>query len=294
MAALPYIQLYTADYLADTMHLTTEEHGAYLLLIFNYWQTGKPIPKKRLQKIARVPNDRWPSVEDSLSEFFNDDGENWIHERIERDLEAVKEAQDQRVRAGKASAEARKRSQQTKKERKGSDRSTPVEQPLQRTASENPTNKDTDTDTDSDTNKTLGTSASDAPTQGEEDQSGSSEKKPPYPHEFELAWQQYPKRPGSNPKRKAFQAWHARAKEGYDPAQMLAGVIRYAKFCTTTGKANTEYVMQAQRFFGPSAEFENEWTPPEQLADRPRHSGFGEIDYSKGLKQEVPDGVANF
>lgn len=141
---------------------------------------------------------------------------------------------------------------------------------------------------------TLGTSASDAPPDAEPDKSAIPEKKPPYPHEFELAWGKYPKRPGSNPKRKAYQAWHARAKEGYDPAQMLAGVIRYAKFCDTTGKANTEYVMQAQRFFGPSAEFENEWTPPDQLADRPRHSGFGDIDYSKGLKQGVPDGVANF
>lgn len=27
---------------------------------------------------------------------------------------------------------------------------------------------------------------------------------------------------------------------------------------------------------------------------RPRHSGFSDIDYSKGLKQGVPDGVANF
>ncbi|PAC71106.1 hypothetical protein CGS27_07440, partial [Enterobacter cloacae] len=90
MAALPYMQLYIADYLADTMHLSTEEHGAYLLLMFNYWQTGRPIPKNRLSKIARLSNDRWNAVEPSLKEFFNDTGTEWVQERIERDLEAVK------------------------------------------------------------------------------------------------------------------------------------------------------------------------------------------------------------
>lgn len=294
MAALPYIQLYIADYLADTMHLATEEHGAYLLLIFNYWQTGKAIPKKRLQKIARVPNDRWPSVEDSLSEFFTDDGDNWVHERIERDLESVMEAQEQRARAGKASAEARKRAKQTKPERNTNDRSTPVEIPLQRNPDEKSTNKDTDTDTEQTKDKTLGTSASDAPAQTDETEADQSSKAKAYPQEFELAWGKYPKRPGSNPKRQALKCWHARVKEGHDPAAILAGVIRYAKFCQSTGKANTEYVMQAQRFFGTSCEFENEWSPPQPFPERPRHSGFGDIDYSQGLKQGVPDGVANF
>lgn len=89
MAALPYMQLYIADYLADTMHLSTEEHGAYLLLMFNYWQTGKAIPKNRLAKIARMSDERWKVIEGTLSEFFDDDGEQWIHLRIENDLEKV-------------------------------------------------------------------------------------------------------------------------------------------------------------------------------------------------------------
>ncbi|WP_227819134.1 DUF1376 domain-containing protein [Raoultella ornithinolytica] len=89
MAALPYMQLYIADYLADTMHLSTEEHGAYLLLMFNYWQTGRAIPKSRLAKIARVSDDRWKELEPVIKEFFEEENESWVHLRIERDIENV-------------------------------------------------------------------------------------------------------------------------------------------------------------------------------------------------------------
>lgn len=157
MAALPYIQLYVADYLADTMHLTTEEHGAYLLLIFNYWQTGKPIPKSRLARIARLSNERWISVELSLNEFFNDNGEEWVHARIDRDLDAVYATQNQRSAAGKASAEARKNKKPTKPQRESNARSTPVESPL----NENSTIRDTDTDTDTEEEHTQRVPAQD-------------------------------------------------------------------------------------------------------------------------------------
>lgn len=134
MAALPYMQLYVADYLADTMHLTTEEHGAYLLLIFNYWQTGKPIPVSRLSRITRLSNERWTDVERSLGEFFNERENEWVHDRIERDLEAVRATQEQRIAAGKASAEARKQSAKSRPKASRNARSTPVEIPLNENA----------------------------------------------------------------------------------------------------------------------------------------------------------------
>ncbi len=150
MAALPYMQLYIADYLADTMHLSAEEHGAYLLLMFNYWQTGKPIPKNRLAKIARLTNERWADVEPSLREFFCDNGEEWVHLRIEEDLASVREKLTKKSAAGKASVQARRSRKeadvQTKQERNLTGVQTDVEVVFGHDVNTKATNKDTDKD----------------------------------------------------------------------------------------------------------------------------------------------------
>ena len=150
MAALPYMQLYIADYLADTMHLSAEEHGAYLLLMFNYWHTGKPIPKNRLAKIARLTNERWADVEPSLQEFFCDNGEEWVHLRIEEDLASVREKLTKKSAAGKASVQARRSRKeadvQTKQERNLTGVQTDVEVVFEHDVNTKATNKDTDKD----------------------------------------------------------------------------------------------------------------------------------------------------
>jgi len=110
MAALPYLQLYPADYLADTAHLNAAQHGAYLLLIMNYWQTGAPLKDSnvRLANVARMSREEWLETRELLEEFFEiKDGE-WIHHRIERDLSGVYAKSKNASTAGKASAEARR------------------------------------------------------------------------------------------------------------------------------------------------------------------------------------------
>ncbi|MEQ6971128.1 hypothetical protein [Pectobacterium polaris] len=90
----------------------------------------------------------------------------------------------------------------------------------------------------------------------------------PHSDEFESCWKAYPKREGSNPKNHALKHWQARIKEGVTPAELLAGTQRYAAFCVAKGQSGTPYVMQAQRFYGASREWENSWvvsSQPQQL-----------------------------
>jgi len=83
------------------------------------------------------------------------------------------------------------------------------------------------------------------------------------PTGFLNAWEQYPKRAGSNPRNRALKAWTARIVEGHTEDDLLSGVGRYAAFVRATGKESTEYVQQAATFFGPNKGFLETWTAPE-------------------------------
>lgn len=105
-----------------------------------------------------------------------------------------------------------------------------------------------------------------------------------YSLDFELVWQEYPKRAGGNPKGTAFKHWKARLAEGATPQAMLDGVRRYAAFIRATGKLGTEYVKQAATFFGTDRHFEESWTLPavSSSAGGTRgmpNSGFRDQDY---------------
>lgn len=106
MTSLPYMQLYVSDYLADTAHLTAQQHGAYMLLLMNYWQRGKPLDNTndRLSFVARMNPDEWQMNKQVLSEFFHIEGDIWYHNRIELDLSRVKTKSEQASEAGKRSA----------------------------------------------------------------------------------------------------------------------------------------------------------------------------------------------
>lgn len=105
------MQFHVSEYLADTVHLDAEEHGAYLMLLFRYWQTGKPLPNDDIQlaRFARVAPDRWPTVRTTIEHLFNTCSTEWVHHRLEVELADAIERVEAKSRGGKASAAARKR-----------------------------------------------------------------------------------------------------------------------------------------------------------------------------------------
>jgi uncharacterized protein YdaU (DUF1376 family) len=104
--------LYIPDYLADTSHLSAEEHGAYLLLIMAYWmQNGLPDDDERLARVAKIPSERWPAVRAVIRPFF---GEGWYHARVEEERAKAEKTYMDRSEAGRKGGKARSSKQSFK------------------------------------------------------------------------------------------------------------------------------------------------------------------------------------
>lgn len=103
-----WMPLYIGDYLSDTMHLTTEQHGAYLLIIMAYWKNGGELPGAAIQSITRLHGDAWGNAQAVLSMMFSiEENGNWRHERIERELLEAGSKKDAATAKAKAGAAAR-------------------------------------------------------------------------------------------------------------------------------------------------------------------------------------------
>jgi uncharacterized protein YdaU (DUF1376 family) len=101
----PYMPLYVADYLADTNHLTTLEHGAYCLLLMAMWRAGGKLPggDDKLARIARLTPAEWDGVRDQVMVFFKRRGGAITQKRLAQELANYKDSFVRRSEAGKRS-----------------------------------------------------------------------------------------------------------------------------------------------------------------------------------------------
>lgn len=104
-----WMPLYIGDYLSDTQLLTTEQHGAYLLLIMAYWKNGGPLPDDDalLSKVCGLSLRRFKSQKKTLSSFFLIEENKWKKTRIDEEILRAEKHQKAAKSRGKAGAAAR-------------------------------------------------------------------------------------------------------------------------------------------------------------------------------------------
>lgn len=102
-------------------------------------------------------------------------------------------------------------------------------------------------------------------------------------------WQRYRKlRPSNNPKGKAEKAWRALIRAGVNPAEIMAGLERYAAWCEATGRAGTEFVKQAATFLSREDRWwEQNWSIPEEPGGHAAQSEEDEETLLQKLYEEM-------
>ena len=86
-----WMPIYWGDYTKKTQHLSTLEHGAYLLLIAHYWNTGEPIADNDevLRRITRTTTKQWKMIASTIRGFFIIEDGLMRHQRVESELQTA-------------------------------------------------------------------------------------------------------------------------------------------------------------------------------------------------------------
>lgn len=85
MSERPFMQLYVSDFIGDTLHLSTEQIGAYMLMLMAMWNAGGKLPsdESKLARVARMSVKKWKTIADDLMPFFEIEGGELSHRKID-------------------------------------------------------------------------------------------------------------------------------------------------------------------------------------------------------------------
>lgn len=94
MSRFPSLPLFTDAYIADTAHLTNEEHGAYLRLLMFAWRSPEcrlPADDKRLALILGLTLSRWARLKPTVMAFWTETDGFWTQKRLAKEHAFVAE-----------------------------------------------------------------------------------------------------------------------------------------------------------------------------------------------------------
>lgn len=84
-----WMPMWIGDYLADTMKLSRDLHGGYLLMLFAYWRNKGPLDDddEDLAAIVKATPEEWSEkLRSKLAKFFTVENGVWSHTRADKEL----------------------------------------------------------------------------------------------------------------------------------------------------------------------------------------------------------------
>ena len=212
MSTYPSLPLFTDAFIADTVHLSAQETGAYLMLMMVAWRSPEcqlPDNDDKLARWARVDRRTWARIKPAVMEFWTVGDGFWTQKRLSKEREFVSKRAEVNRRNGEHGGRPKSLISLNAANPAGSVR-------VSETKAPNPTPKRTPI-------VPKGTD----------------------PEGFEEFWKAYPKRDGDNSRKTAARAYAKVIGGGIEPAALLRAVKAMAAEMQAKGKAGTELVPMA-------------------------------------------------
>lgn len=101
MSGTPFMPLWVADFVGDTLDLGAKEIGAYMLILMAMWGRDGYLPNdaKKLQRVARCGRD-WPDVWASIQHYLVVDGDRITQGRLLKELQKVASKREVNAQSG--------------------------------------------------------------------------------------------------------------------------------------------------------------------------------------------------
>lgn len=215
-----FLPLYVGDYHRDTAHLSTEEHGAYLLILMAMWSAGGRLPNddSQLARIAGFSAFRFRKFKNLLMGFCEIRDGFLTNKRITSELGKVRRISDMRSEAGRKGAAGKHGNCQN-----GDVAIATHPQPHKKEEPVGSSKDRSDKSSLSFVDSLFGDGVPPAPVAKRKPRAKAPDTYDPL---FEEAWKAYPHVPGRSTKPEAYEAW--KAFDAETKADLPAAVKRFA------------------------------------------------------------------